>query len=364
MNLSDIVNPKIMSQPVYEPGRPIDDVAREMGLDPASVIKLASNENPLGTSPLALAAMKEALRKSHLYPDGGCVHLRDRIGARHGVKSDRVVVGNGSNELLELLGHVFLTPGDETVMGTPAFIVYKLVTHLFGAKAIEVPLKNHVHDLAAMSAAVTARTKMVFLPCPNNPTGTLNSHQEVLDWIEQLPERVVVVIDEAYAEYLDDEADWSGVFASGRRLVVTRTFSKIYGMAALRLGYAVTTPEIAALLQRARQPFNVNAIAQAGAMAALDDVEWVAKCRKANREGLAQLRGLLAGLNLEWVDSQGNFLLVKVGGGARISRELQKQGIIVRPVDGYGLPEWIRLSVGTEAENLRAVSALGTLVGA
>lgn len=229
MSLSDIVNPKILSQPVYEPGRPIDDVAREMGLDPAGVIKMASNENPLGTSPKALAAMQAALQSAHLYPDGGCVHLREKLGQRHHVGPERIVVGNGSNELLELLGHVFLSPGDEAVMGTPAFIVYKLVTLLFGARAVEVPLQNHVHDLDAMAAAVTDRTKIVFLPCPNNPTGTINPHADILKWIQQLPARVVVVIDEAYSEYLEIEPDWAEVFASGRRLVVTRTFSKIYG---------------------------------------------------------------------------------------------------------------------------------------
>lgn len=363
MSLSDIVDPKILSQPVYEPGRPIDDVAREMGLDPAEVIKLASNENPLGTSPKALAAMRAALASAHLYPDGGCVHLREKLSQRHGVEPGRIVVGNGSNELLELLGHVFLSPGDEVVMGTPAFIVYKLVTLLFGARAVEVPLQKHVHDLDAMAAAVTDRTKIVFLPCPNNPTGTLNPHAEVLSWIQELPPRVVVVIDEAYTEYLEVEPDWTQVFASGRRLVVTRTFSKIYGMAALRLGYAVTTAEIAALLQRARQPFNVNAIAQAGAIAALDDQAWVTGCRDTNRRGLQQLEALLSALDLEWVSSAGNFLLVKVGEGARLSRALQRDGVIVRPVDGYGLPEWIRISVGTEAENRRVAGALRTHLG-
>lgn len=358
MSLSDIVDPKILSQPVYEPGRPIDDVAREMGLDPAGIIKLASNENPLGTSPLALKAMGEALRESHLYPDGGCVHLREQLAKRHDVIPDQIVVGNGSNEVLELLGHVFLTPDDETVMGNPAFIVYKLVTLLFGARAVEVPLTNHVHDLDAMAAAVTERTKIIFLPCPNNPTGTINSPENVKAWINRLPERVIVVIDEAYAEYLEDETDWHDVFECGRRLVVTRTFSKIYGMAALRVGYAVTTPEIAALLQRSRQPFNVNAIAQVGALAALKDENWVRECREQNRLGLAQLSAGLTTLGLPKVESCGNFILTQVGDGAGVSRRLQERGVIVRPVGGYGLPEWIRISVGTEQENRRVLAEL------
>jgi len=361
MNLSDVVNPNILSQPVYEPGRPIEDVAREMGLDPKGIIKIASNENPFGPSPKALAAMEQALRSSHLYPDGGCVRLRARLGQRHGVDPNRIVVGNGSNELIELMGHVFLGPSDEVVMGNPAFIVYKLVTLLFGARAIEVPLKDYVHDLDAMADAVTERTKMVFLPCPNNPTGTLNSSDEVMAWIERLPERVVVVVDEAYAEYLEHETDWSDLFRAGRRLVVLRTFSKIFGLAALRVGYALTSPEIAALLQRARQPFNVNAIAQAGALAALDDDGWVEHCRQSNRAGLLQLETGLSELGLEWVPSRGNFLLTKVGDGASIARRLQAEGIIVRPVAGYGLPAWIRISVGTLSENARLLGGLANL---
>lgn len=363
MSLSDIVNPHILSQPVYEPGRPIDDVAREMGLDPAGIIKLASNENPLGTSPQALAAMAQALGQSHLYPDGGCLRLRSRLARRHDVDPARVVVGNGSNELLELLGHVFLNPGDEVVMGRPAFIVYKLVTLLFGARAVEVPLRDHVHDLAAMAAAVTDRTKIVFLPLPNNPTGTRNPNADVLAWVERLPPRVIIVIDEAYAEYLEAPIDWTGIFGTGRRLVVTRTFSKIFGLAALRVGYALTTPEIAALLQRARQPFNVNAVAQAGALAALDDEDWIDHCRRANQRGLRQLETGFTELGLEWVKSSGNFVLVKVGDGARVSQTLQSDGIIVRSVNGYGLPEWIRVSVGTESENARVLAALGRLGG-
>ncbi len=358
MSLSDVVNPSILSQPVYEPGRPIDDVAREMGLDPHSIIKVASNENPLGTSPLALAAMQEALRSSHLYPDGGTVRLRDRIAERHDVEPGQIVVGNGSNELIELLGHVFLGPNDEVVMGTPAFIVYKLVTLLFGARPVEVPLKDHVHDLEAMAAAVSERTKLVFLPCPNNPTGTLNSSESVKRWIERLPERVIVVIDEAYAEYLDAETDWADLFTAGRRLVILRTFSKIFGLAALRVGYARTSPEIAALLQRARQPFNVNAIAQAGALAALDDENWVKSCRSANLEGLKQLEEGLSLLELEWVKSAGNFVLIRVGDGAKTAQQLQTEGIIVRPVGGYGLPEWVRISVGTSPENSRLLAGL------
>ncbi len=355
------VNPSVLSQPVYEPGRPIEDVARELGLDPDTIIKLASNENPLGTSPKALEAMRAGLGSVALYPDGGATRLRERLAQRHRVDRNEIVVGNGSNEILELLGHVFLRPGDEAVMGTPAFIVYKLVTLLFGAKAVEVPLVDHVHDLGAMSAAVTARTKLVFLPCPNNPTGTLNPAGEVMSWIGTLPKRVVVVLDEAYAEYLETEVDWSPLWMEGRRVVVLRTFSKIFGLAGLRVGYARTNREIADLLQRVRQPFNLNSVAQAGALAALDDDDWVTDCRRANQEGLVQLQDAFAGAGIEYVPSQANFILCRVGDGQAVFRELQKRGIIVRPVGGYGLPEWVRVSVGTLAENDRLLRELFNL---
>lgn len=354
------VNPNVLSQPVYEPGRPIEDVARELGLDPTGIIKLASNENALGTSPRAREAMERALQDVALYPDGGALRLREQLAQHHGVGREQIVVGNGSNELLELLGHVFLRPGDEAVMGTPAFVVYKLVTLLFGAKPVEVPLKDHVHDLKAMTAAVTARTKLVFLPCPNNPTGTLNAGEEVRAWVESLPERVVVVIDEAYAEYLEDEEqmDWAPLLESGRRLVVLRTFSKIYGLAGLRVGFGRTTAEIAALLQQVRQPFNVNSLAQVGASAALKDQEWVRHCRGSNTRGLHQLEAGFREMSFEYVPSRGNFLLVKVGDGVEVFRAMQSQGVIVRPVGAYGLPEWIRVSVGSPEENRRCLNAL------
>ncbi|WP_221029419.1 histidinol-phosphate transaminase [Actomonas aquatica] len=358
MNLRELVNPSVLTQPVYEPGRPIEDVARELGLDPNGIIKLASNENPLGASPKAIEAMKAALEDCELYPDGGCVALRDALAAHHGVDAAQLVVGNGSNELLELLGHVFLRPGDEAVMGAPAFIVYKLVTLLFGATPVEVPLVDHVHDLAAMERAITERTRIVFLACPNNPTGTLNPAEEVRAWIERLPQHVVVVLDEAYAEYLDPVPDWTDLLTGDRAVVVLRTFSKIYGLAGLRVGYALTSLEMASMLQRVRQPFNVNTIGQVGAMAALADEAWVARCREANRAGGEQLMAGLAAAGLEYVPSAANFLLVKVGDGARCYTELQRAGVIVRPLGPYQLPEWVRVTIGTEEQNARLLEAL------
>jgi histidinol-phosphate aminotransferase len=358
MTLSALVNPTVLTQPVYEPGKPIEDVARELGLDPAGIIKLASNENPLGPSPLAIEAAKKALTQSELYPDGGCFALRAKLAARHGLAPAQIVVGNGSNELLELLGHVFLRPGDEVVMGAPAFIVYKLVALLFGARAVEVPLVNHRHDLAALARAITPRTKLVFLPSPNNPTGTANTAAEIAAFVRALPEHVVFAFDEAYAEFLDNPPDLRPFIAEGRKVIGLRTFSKIYGLASLRVGYGYASEELAGLLNRVRQPFNVNAIGQAAALAALDDDEFVRRTRATNLAGLRQLEAGFDARGLEWVPSVANFLLVKVGDGARGFVELQKRGVIVRPMKPYSMPEWLRVTVGTAAQNTRLLAAL------
>jgi histidinol-phosphate aminotransferase len=364
MKLSDLVNPSVLTQPVYEPGKPIEEVARELGLDPAGIVKLASNENPLGPSPLGVAAATRALAQSELYPDGGCFALRQKLAAKHGLAPEQFVIGNGSNELLELLGHVFLRPGDEVVMGAPAFIVYKLVALLFGAKPVEVPLVNHRHDLAALARAVTPRTKLVFLPSPNNPTGTANTAEEIAAFVRGLPEHVVFAFDEAYAEFLDNPPDLRPLIAEGRKVVGLRTFSKIYGLASLRVGYGYASPELAGLLNRVRQPFNVNAIGQAAALAALDDVEFVTRTRTVNAAGLRQLEAGFSARDLEWVPSVANFLLVKVGDGARAFVELQKRGVIVRPMKPYGMPEWLRVTVGTEAQNTRLLVALDEVLAA
>ena len=362
MSLSSLVNPSVLSQPVYEPGKPIEDVARELGLDPASIIKLASNENPLGPSPLGVAAATRALVQAELYPDGGCVVLRQKLAARHGLASENIMVGNGSNELLELLGHVFLRPGDEVVMGTPAFIVYKLVTLLFGARPVEVTLVDHRHDLDALARAITPSTKLVFLPSPNNPTGTANTADEIFAFVRGLPEHVVFVFDEAYAEFLDNPPDLRPLIAEGRKVIGLRTFSKIYGLASLRVGYGYASAELAGLLNRVRQPFNVNAIGQAAAAAALDDVDFVARARAVNTAGLRQLEAGFSARGLAWVPSEANFLLVKVGDGARVFAELQGRGVIVRPMKAYGMPEWLRITVGTEAQNIRFLHALDASV--
>jgi len=362
MNLEALANPAVLTQPVYEPGKPIEYVARELGLDPATIIKLASNENPFGPSPKAVAAARAALEQAELYPDGGCYELREKLAAARGVGANQLVIGNGSNEIIELLGHVFLRPGDEVVMGAPAFVVYKLVTLLFGATPVEVPLTNHTHDLAKMAAAVTERTKLVFVCTPNNPTGTANSEEELLAFARGLPEHVVVVFDEAYAEFLERAPDLRPLLREGRKVVCLRTFSKIYGLASLRIGYGYASPEAAAFLNRVRQPFNVNAIAQAAAVAALDDAEFAERCARENRAGLAQLEDGFRARGLEWVPSVANFVLVKVRDGARVFDALQRRGVIVRPMGAYGMPEWVRVTVGTREQNERFLAEMGGLV--
>ena len=358
MNLLSLVKPAVLSQPVYEPGKPISDVARELGLDQASIIKLASNENPLGPSPKAIEAARQALEQGQLYPDGGCVALRQALARRHALQADQFVVGNGSNEILELLGHVFLGPGDEVVMGAPAFIVYKLVTLLFGARPIEVPLAAFRHDLSSMSRAVTERTKIVFVATPNNPTGTASSPEDLIRFVRDLPPHVVCVVDEAYAEYVDNPPDIRPLIAEGRPVIALRTFSKIYGLAALRIGYGYASAELAGLLNRVRQPFNVNAIAQAAALAALEDTAFVARCIRENRLGLNQLEKGLLELGIPTVPSEANFLLARVGDGAGVFASLQQQGVIVRPLKPYGMPDWIRITVGSEQQNERVLRLL------
>ena len=362
MNFASLAKPSVLTQPVYEPGKPIEYVARELGLDPAGIIKLASNENPFGSSPRALAAAKRALEQGERYPDGGCFELRQKLAAQFGLGADQFVIGNGSNEIIELLGHVFVAPGDEVVMGAPAFVVYKLVTLLFGARAVEVPLQAWRHDLARMAAAVTPRTKLVYVCSPNNPTGTANTEAELLTFARALPEHVILVFDEAYADFVAEPPDLRPLIKEGRKVVCLRTFSKIYGLAALRIGYGYASAELCALLNRVRQPFNVNAIAQAAAVGALDDHDFASKCAGENRAGLAQLEAGCRALGLEFVPSVANFMLVKVGDGAEVFDTLQRRGVIVRPVASYGLAEWVRVTVGTHEQNERLLAELKTAI--
>jgi histidinol-phosphate aminotransferase len=361
-NYTNLANPSVLKQPIYEPGKPIDLVAREFGLDPDLTIKLASNENPLGASPMALEAVRDFLDQSYLYPDGGCYKLRQALSAKLEIGPEQFVFGNGSNEVIELIGHAFLQPGDEVVMGAQAFIVYKLITLLFQATPIEVPLVDFTHDLEGMRAAVTDKTKLIFLPSPNNPTGTINPSSEVIAFARSLPEHVILVVDEAYAEFLENPLDLRPLIADGRKIICTRTFSKIYGLAGFRVGYGYCSAECAMLLNRVREPFNVNAIAQVAATAALADDEFVEATRACNHSGLTRLVEFCHAQGLPFVPSVGNFMLVKVGDGAGVFLSLQQLGIIVRPMGAYGFGEYVRISVGTEKENERLIEALQTVL--
>jgi histidinol-phosphate aminotransferase len=355
MKYAELANTGVLEQPVYEPGKPIESVAREYGLNPAKIAKLASNENPFGPSPLGVSAAERAIRSAHLYPDGASNALRQKIAAVRGVSEDSIVVGNGSNEIIELLGHAFLRPGLEVVMGAQAFIVYKLVTKLFGAIPVEVPMSDFCHDVDAMLAAVTERTRLLFVASPNNPTGMANMEADLIKLAENLPEHVIFCLDEAYAEYLEKAPDLRAVITAGRKVVCLRTFSKIYGLGGLRVGYAYGDPELIGLLQRVRQPFNVNAVAQAAATAALDDFEFLEKCKVENEAGREVLCEGLNAMGFKTFGGQANFVLSRVGNGKMFFEKLQQNGMIVRPLGPYGMPDYVRITIGTPSENKRLI---------
>ena len=349
----------------YVPGKPVEELARELHLDPAGIVKLASNENPRGPGPKVLAAIASAAADVARYPDGNGFALRAALARRHGVARESLVLGNGSNDVLELVTQAFLTPGDEAVYAQHAFAVYPLATHARGAKGVEVPAKDYGHDLPAMLAAIGPRTRVVFVANPNNPTGTWIGGAAVEAFVAKVPREVVVVLDEAYDEYLapPDRSRSVGWIGRYPNLIVSRTFSKAHGLAALRVGYGVMDPSVADLLNRVRQPFNVNALAQAAAIAALDDAAYVEESARMNREGMRQIEAGLSRLGVAFVPSHGNFLLVNVGDGARVYGALLRDGVIVRPVANYGLPSFLRVTVGLPAENERFLGALARALG-
>ena len=361
MNISELANPHILKQPVYKPGKPIEQVAEEHGLPPECICKLASNENPLGPSPKAVEAANVAIGQVGLYPEGEGRKLCESIADERDLDPKQIVLGNGSNEIIELLGHTFLSPGDEVVTGEFSFLVYKLVAMLFGAKSIEAPMPGMIHDLDAMSALITERTKLVFLPSPNNPTGTANTSEEILHFAKRLPKHVIFCLDEAYAEYLENPPDLRPLIAEGKKIVCLRTFSKIFGLAGLRIGYGYSSEEMAELLHRTRQPFNVNAIAQAAALAALEDKAWTTHCRNSNSEGILQLQQGFETLGIDHVPSSANFVLARVGRGEKTFEDLQKKGVIARPFGGE-LSSYLRITSGTKEENDRALTALGEIM--
>lgn len=354
------LNEALKDLPVYQPGRPIEEVARELGLPAGDIIKLASNENPLGPSPKALRAMAQAVRQVHLYPDGNAYYLKQKLAAHLGLTPQHLILGNGSNEIIEFLGHALVEPGAEVVVSQYCFAIYPIITKMFGGKVVEVPAKNFGHDLPAMLKAVTPRTRALFIANPNNPTGTRASNRALQELVRNAPEHVMVVLDEAYIEFLEDPADFLPVLRAGKKknLLLMRTFSKIYGLAGLRLGYGLGHPEIIAALEKIRQPFNINSVAQAAALAALEDTRHMERTRRVNRQGLDFYARCLQKMGLEYVPSSANFVLVRVGQGQQVFEGLQKRGVITRPMGGYRLPEWLRISIGTAAENRRCVAAL------
>ncbi len=360
MNLIDLAPKYIRDIAPYQPGKPISDVARELGMPEADIIKLASNENPLGPSPRALAAIRDALADLALYPDGGGFALKAAITRKFGAASEQIILGNGSNDVLELAARTFLTRDDSAIYSQHAFAVYPLAVQAIGAAGIEVPAKNFGNDLEAMLAAIRADTKIVFIANPNNPTGTFVPADAVLAFLKRVPQRVLVVLDEAYGEYLPAELAYDSVpwLAQFPNLIVSRTLSKAYGLAGLRVGFGFAAPELIALMNRVRQPFNVNHLAMVAATAALEDHDFIARSRAVNSSGLKFLAEQFAKRGLSYIEPFGNFITFKVGGAATIFQSLLKQGVIVRPVAGYGMPEHLRVTIGTQAQNERFLAAL------
>lgn len=348
----------------YQAGKPIEELAREFGLDPADIIKLASNENPLGMPQSARAALVAASDALGRYPDANGFDLKTALAARYGVPANWITLGNGSNDILEIAALALLEPGTSAVYAQHAFTVYRLATQARGARHVQVPARDYGHDLDAMFEAIADDTRLVFIANPNNPTGTFVPGADIAAFLARVQaahgDRVTVVLDEAYNEYLDPELRFDSVALVKKyaNLIVSRTFSKAYGLAGLRVGFGVAQPVLTDLLNRVRQPFNVNTLAQAAAIAALADVEFLERAYALNKQGKQQLSQAFEKLSLRYVPSYGNFVLVQVGDAARINLELLKRGVIVRPVAGDGLPEWLRVTVGLPEENQRFIAAL------
>lgn len=358
--------PGVQKLSPYVPGKPVEELAREFGLNPESIVKLASNENPLGPAPSVMAAVQKVLPELTRYPDGNGFVLKQALSERFGFDLAMITLGNGSNDILELLGRAFAMPGDEVVFSAHAFAVYPIVTQAVGATAVQVPARNWGHDLEAMAAAITPATKLVFIANPNNPTGTWFEQGEFEAFMARVPDHVLVVLDEAYTEYVvaDDALNGFDHVARYPNLIVCRTLSKAYGLAALRVGYCISHPQVADVLNRIRQPFNVNSLALAAAVAALDDQAYLDESRQLNQQGMRQLEEGLTRLGLEWIPSRGNFIAVDVGRDAEpVYQGLLRSGVIVRPVAGYGMPNHLRVSIGLERENQRFLDALAGVLG-
>ena len=364
MNYSELAPSYIRAIAPYQPGKPISELERELGV--MDIVKLASNENPLGASPCALTAARAALDEISLYPDGNGFALKDALTKRYGVALNQVVLGNGSNDVLELTAHAFLTVGDRAVYSDHAFAVYPLATQAVGATGISVKAQDYGHDLTAMRmAAVAHQAKLIFIANPNNPTGTFLSGEALHEFLSLLPQSILVVLDEAYNEYLPescryDSVSWLSEFPN---LLVSRTFSKAYGLASLRVGYALGNPQVIDMLNRVRQPFNVNSVAQAAAVAALQDAEFVQRTFELNLQGMAQLTEGLRALGLQYIPSFGNFVSFHIRNAVQVYRRLLELGVIVRPIGNYALPDYLRVSIGLESQNQKFLSAMKQILG-
>jgi len=354
----DRANRHLRDLAVYEPGKPIEETARELAADPREIIKLASNENALGPSPKAISAMRASMDSAQLYPEGSGLYLREAIAQYLKVAPNEIILGNGSNEIIEFTGHAFLRPADEVIIPEYAFIAYKLVAQLFDARTIETPTRNFRSDLDAILRAITPQTKIIFLANPNNPTGTLISGDEIDNFLGHVPEQIVVVLDEAYFEFLNDPPDTLRHVRNGQNVVVLRTFSKIHGLASLRVGYGIARAEIIEILHKTRQPFNVNGFGQIAALAALKDDEYLARSKQTVDLGRAYLEEQFRAMKLKFNPSAGNFVFVNVGDGQAVFKKLLTMKIIIRPLRGYGLPEWLRITVGTMEQNEKCIAAL------
>jgi len=357
MNACDQALPNITALKPYQPGKPIEELERELGL--SNIIKLTSNENPLGPSKSALNAVVQASKELTRYPDGNGFSLKAALAKHVQLTSDQITLGNGSNDVLELLARTFVSSNDEVIFSQYAFAVYPLVTQAIGAKAVIAPASDFGHDLDAMTTLISEKTKLIFIANPNNPTGTALAPKQVETFLKQVPESVIVVLDEAYVEYTTQQFNTVAWLAGYPNLVITRTFSKAYGLAALRVGYSLSSPEIADCLNRIRQPFNVNSLALVAAVAALADKDYIEQSRQLNEAGLKQYVTGFEQLGLTYIPSKGNFITVDVKRNAdSIYQSLLQQGVIVRPIANYGLPQHLRISVGLGEENQRCLDAL------
>ena len=358
-NMERKARSEVFSLKPYVPGKPVEEVERELGI--TGVIKLASNENPLGPSPLAVARVQEALKQLNIYPDGACYYLRRALAEHYGYSEDSFLIGNGSDELLRLITETFVGPGDEVIYGVPSFSEYGFMALIMGGVCVEVPLKDMRFDLPAILDKVTDRTKLVYICNPNNPTGTITGRAETDQFMKSLRDDVLVVFDEAYYEYVTDKDYVSGVeyLSQGRNVIVLRTFSKIYGLAGLRVGYGITTPEIAGLVNRVREPFNVNLLAQTAAIGALADKEHLEKSREVNIQGLDYVYREFSRMGLEYVPTEANFIFVDIKKDCRqVFQALLREGVIVRTGDIFGYPTYLRVTIGKPEENRRFIAAL------